>query len=336
MQTKDAQTSVPAISIVTPVWNNLPYLKETVASVLTQDFCHWEWIIADDCSTDGSREYLDTINDPRIKIFKNSRNLGIFGNLNYLFSLTTAPAALILCADDYLMEGGLAVAIDEWNSSPPEVAFVRFNWLVKPNVKSLGRFSFSTVPGTVYPTNSDLLFFIFGNIPGNLSNNIVRVASVQSSGGWRADLPYAGDFELWSRLGHNFPFRVVGKQISYIRRHPGAASYHLNRRGELVAQMNYVVGRLYGWLINSGYPKWLLRLYSTANYEARQRDCGIKALLTRGSYEYLRVVEIETANVEHFLPKYLRWITYISAGGGRFGLVTLAKILFKFTPRPLA
>ena len=34
--------AVPAISILTPVWNGLPYIIECVASVLVQDFQDWE------------------------------------------------------------------------------------------------------------------------------------------------------------------------------------------------------------------------------------------------------------------------------------------------------
>ena len=52
------------ISIITPVWNGLNYLEECIQSVLTQEFDHWEMIISDNGSTDGTREYLDTIKDP--------------------------------------------------------------------------------------------------------------------------------------------------------------------------------------------------------------------------------------------------------------------------------
>ena len=39
--------AVPAISILTPVWNGLPYIKECIESVLSQDFQDWEMIIGD-------------------------------------------------------------------------------------------------------------------------------------------------------------------------------------------------------------------------------------------------------------------------------------------------
>ncbi|WP_432713823.1 glycosyltransferase family 2 protein [Pedobacter sp.] len=70
-------TSQPSISIITPVWNGLPFIKECIDSVLSQDHACWEMLISDNCSTDGTRAYLDTLKDPRIKIFKQESNLGI-------------------------------------------------------------------------------------------------------------------------------------------------------------------------------------------------------------------------------------------------------------------
>ena len=75
----------PAISILTPVWNGLPYIKECVESVFSQEFQDWELIISDNGSTDGTRDYLDTLTDKRVQIFKQDKNLGIDGNLNFLF-----------------------------------------------------------------------------------------------------------------------------------------------------------------------------------------------------------------------------------------------------------
>ena len=73
---------VPTISILTPVWNGLPYIKECVDSVFAQEFQDWELIISDNGSTDGTRDYLDTLKDQRVRIFKQEKNLGIDGNLN--------------------------------------------------------------------------------------------------------------------------------------------------------------------------------------------------------------------------------------------------------------
>src|SRR5688500_15313128 len=96
---------VRAISILTPVWNGLPFVKECIDSVLSQEFQEWELIISDNGSTDGTRDYLDTLKDERIKIYKQEKNLGIYGNLNFLLSKASAPIGYWLCADDYFHPG---------------------------------------------------------------------------------------------------------------------------------------------------------------------------------------------------------------------------------------
>jgi glycosyltransferase involved in cell wall biosynthesis len=50
----------PLVSVVIPTCNRLAFLKEAVASVRAQTFSDWELIVADDGSTDGTRDWLAT------------------------------------------------------------------------------------------------------------------------------------------------------------------------------------------------------------------------------------------------------------------------------------
>ena len=63
------------VSVCIAVYNGLPYLKEQISSVLKD--CSEDCIIyiLDDCSNDGSFDYLCTIDDPRIILRKNDRNI---------------------------------------------------------------------------------------------------------------------------------------------------------------------------------------------------------------------------------------------------------------------
>jgi glycosyltransferase involved in cell wall biosynthesis len=60
--------SEPAVSIVLPTYNGLPYLREAVASVRAQTFANWELIVIDDGSTDDSVRWLQSIDDARLRI----------------------------------------------------------------------------------------------------------------------------------------------------------------------------------------------------------------------------------------------------------------------------
>jgi glycosyltransferase involved in cell wall biosynthesis len=57
----------PIVSVVLPTFNRLPLLRKAVASVVGQTFDDWELVVADDGSTDDTRDYLEAIDDPRVR-----------------------------------------------------------------------------------------------------------------------------------------------------------------------------------------------------------------------------------------------------------------------------
>lgn len=57
----------PLVSIVMSNYNGELLIEQTIESVLAQTYQNWEFIIFDDCSTDRSREIIQSFNDPRIK-----------------------------------------------------------------------------------------------------------------------------------------------------------------------------------------------------------------------------------------------------------------------------
>ena len=70
-------TSFPLISVLMPTYNSEKYLKEAIESILNQTYQNFEFVIADDCSTDDSWKIIQTYQerDARIKSFRNDKNL---------------------------------------------------------------------------------------------------------------------------------------------------------------------------------------------------------------------------------------------------------------------
>lgn len=64
-----------SISVITPIFNRINLVGETIDSVIKQTYPHWEMIIVDDGSTDGSDEYVQhrAAEDERIKFFGRKR-----------------------------------------------------------------------------------------------------------------------------------------------------------------------------------------------------------------------------------------------------------------------
>ncbi len=318
-----------AVSIITPVWNGLPFLKTCVESVQAQQFEDWELLISDDGSTDGSRDWLATLADRRIRIFEQSRNLGIFGNLNFLFDRATAPVSQILCQDDYFADSwSLDGIMRLWNKAPARVGFIRENWTDGNSTNEIGRWGRKHLPELIESRDSDLIFFVFGCIAGNLSNISVRTALVKSHGGFDQSFPYAGDYQFWSRLGRSTPFLLEPSDWTRVRRHPGQASFHLNRQAELVAQQYAIVQDLFDRL-KEGRSEFLLRLHATIQYDAFQRWVAVRRLLSSGDANYLATVDAQGSAHGAFLAPPLRWLVFFFTGGGRWGCSMTASLLLR-------
>ena len=69
----------PLVSILTPVYNGADYLAECIESVLQQTYQNYEYIIVNNCSTDGTLQIaLDyALKDKRIRVLNNEKFVGV-------------------------------------------------------------------------------------------------------------------------------------------------------------------------------------------------------------------------------------------------------------------
>lgn len=102
--------SAPLFSICIPNYNYAHYLRETVESVLNQDFEDFEIVIVDNCSTDNSWELMQQLakEDQRIRIFRNEYNIGFAPNLQAASSKAKGKYINLLSADDNMSSGALS------------------------------------------------------------------------------------------------------------------------------------------------------------------------------------------------------------------------------------
>jgi glycosyltransferase involved in cell wall biosynthesis len=76
--------SQPLVSVVTPFHNTAAYLAECIESVLAQTYSNFEYILVDNCSTDGSTEIAEdyTRRDTRIRFIRRTQLLSQVQNYN--------------------------------------------------------------------------------------------------------------------------------------------------------------------------------------------------------------------------------------------------------------
>lgn len=97
------------ISVITPSYNCRDTINESYLSIRNQTYSNWEWLVIDDCSTDGSYERLKELeqSDSRIKIFKNQTNQGAAVSRNAAISKAVGEYIAFIDSDDLWLENKL-------------------------------------------------------------------------------------------------------------------------------------------------------------------------------------------------------------------------------------
>lgn len=118
-------TTNPLISVVMPVHNALPFLDQSIRSILEQTLGDFEFVILDDASTDGSVELLRewSLRDKRIQLHESKQRLGLSGSSNAVVLKARAPIVARMDADDIAHPDRLR---RQWNvlASRPDVAVI--------------------------------------------------------------------------------------------------------------------------------------------------------------------------------------------------------------------
>ena len=162
--TSSDSPEAPAISVVMPTYNTpIPYLQEAVESVLNQTFRDFELVVIDDCSTNGSDEYLKKLRDERIKIIWNKENLGVTKSLNIGLKAVKGKYIARMDADDVSAPNRLEKQF-AFLEAHPDVVLVgsyyeafseHFSKIIVQNIKSQSLYRIKSLfrnPGPAHPT----------------------------------------------------------------------------------------------------------------------------------------------------------------------------------------
>lgn len=120
------------VSVVTPFFNAAPYLAECIESVLAQSHAEFEYILMDNCSTDGSSDIASTYasRDHRIRLIRCSEFLPQLANYNR--ALREICDASVYCkivqADDYIFPECLQLMVRAFEQSE-SIGLVSSYWL---------------------------------------------------------------------------------------------------------------------------------------------------------------------------------------------------------------
>jgi glycosyltransferase involved in cell wall biosynthesis len=94
-------------SILIPTYNKAPLLKIAIESILGQSFENYEIVVGDDCSSDNTDEIVKSIQNDKIKYYKNDKNLGYGRNLQACYDRSSGQIIFLMGHDDILLKDAL-------------------------------------------------------------------------------------------------------------------------------------------------------------------------------------------------------------------------------------
>lgn len=90
------------MSVVIPAHNGGDWIRDAIDSVLMSTFTDFELVIRDDGSTDGTRDYISSLKDPRVRVVFAATNKGAWENWTEVSALARGTFTKVLCQDDLI------------------------------------------------------------------------------------------------------------------------------------------------------------------------------------------------------------------------------------------
>jgi glycosyltransferase involved in cell wall biosynthesis len=122
----------PLVSVVTPFYNTSQYLAQCIESVLGQTYSHFEYVLMDNCSTDGSAEIAESYarRDPRIRLIRCVEFLPQLANYNRALKAISDASKYckIVQADDWIFPQCLESMVGTFDRSEA-IGLVSSYWL---------------------------------------------------------------------------------------------------------------------------------------------------------------------------------------------------------------
>jgi glycosyltransferase involved in cell wall biosynthesis len=209
--------------VTLPTWNRLPLLRKAIDSVLAQTYRDFELIIADDGSTDGTRDYLEAIDDPRVRPIRLEHH-----------GLTSARSAALRH-----VRGEWVAFLDSDDLWLPEKLALQLNRLATHATCrwSCTGYSFVDADERPLPERSSLLhrpvsghilesMLRFEFVP-SIVTTIVQRSLIQEIGGFDEGIPICADFDFMLRLATRSEICALPESLVLVREHAGRTTARL-------------------------------------------------------------------------------------------------------------
>ena len=204
----------PLVSVIIPTFNRLSLLKQTVASVRAQTFRDYELVIVDDGSTDGTQEWLKTVEGIT---FISQANSGIAASRNKGASLSFGKWLAFLDHDDLWDEKKLEIQTGFAEANP------ELGMLAIKHVRLNSKTSSSSIPSWI---KGDLFLKEYSESFIHTSSVMIRKDVFDAVGGFPTRYRFADEFDVWLKITKSYPAAYYNQPMVFIRLYDSNTSHN--------------------------------------------------------------------------------------------------------------
>ena len=253
------------VSIAVPVYNTARFLPEALDSLLAQDYPHWEALLWDDGSTDGSSQVAAAYaaRDPRFHLLGDGRNHGASAALAAALALARGHHVGTLDSDDALEPDALSSMLTFMQSRPQlGMAYSQYVEIdedgssIRPGKRFL----------TPYSPHQLLVEFM------TFQFRLIRADAYRACGGFDPAWRYGEDYDLCLRLSERFEVGHLPKSL-YRYRMRGESISHASRLRQVQVSFDAAQRALQR---RGLHGKYALSLGVRARHVLRPKDASSK------------------------------------------------------------
>lgn len=208
----------PLVTLITPAYNRVRELPETIESVLGQTYPNVEYIVLDDGSTDDTPALLRRY-EPRLKWVRHE-NMGEARTVNRGWQMARGEYIATVNSDDPVFPDFVATAV-AYMEARPDVLVGYPDWaMIDEHGQELER---------VRTHDYDRANMVLWNccMPG--PGTLMRRRVLELAGCRNPEYRYMGDFEFWLRVSKHGPFTRIPYTLARWRNHGGAITNTASR-----------------------------------------------------------------------------------------------------------
>jgi glycosyltransferase involved in cell wall biosynthesis len=203
---------MPKVSVCIPTFNRKNYIQKTLESVYSQSFTDFEVLVLDDGSTDGTADFIKSLNFPNLHYFY-QQNSGDAAARNRLIDLAKGEYITFLDSDDLLVEGALQNMVNTIVSYKETVIAYGGYLRIDESGRVIGRSKKKLYSGYV---TRKLFQDIFINSCGSI---FPRTVFNDRSVRFDSSLKVCSDYALWLYLSTKYKFVALHEPTFKRRRH---------------------------------------------------------------------------------------------------------------------